>query len=175
MTKPTRWHVRSAKTQISLGIRPDWSESSLSAWRKLGSLATHWVHSEDSDQTGWMPRLIWVCTGRTLILLVLTWGGLFNHSKLFLMHFDDEKLTPPYSWAQLSKLVVNIQIGYETCNWSQLFILIFVFLFWAYSYWIQSVLASYYCFLIAHNGELIDLKLKKVIFTNLIFNRRLLL
>ena len=24
-----------------------WSESSLSAWRKLGSLATHWVHSED--------------------------------------------------------------------------------------------------------------------------------
>ena len=30
-----------AKTQISLGIRPDWSESPLSAWRKLGSLATH--------------------------------------------------------------------------------------------------------------------------------------
>ena len=41
-----------SKTQISLGIRPDWSESSLSAWRKLGSLATHWAHSEDSDQTG---------------------------------------------------------------------------------------------------------------------------
>ena len=40
-----------AKTQISLGR---------SAWRKLGSLATHWAHSEDSDQTGWMPRLIWV-------------------------------------------------------------------------------------------------------------------
>ena len=33
--------VRPAKTQISLGIRPVWSESSLSAWRKLGSLATH--------------------------------------------------------------------------------------------------------------------------------------
>ena len=40
MTKPTKWHVRPAKTQISLGIRPVWSESSLSAWRKLGSLAT---------------------------------------------------------------------------------------------------------------------------------------
>ena len=37
----------SAKTQISLGIRPVWSDSSLSAWRKLGSLATYWVHSED--------------------------------------------------------------------------------------------------------------------------------
>ena len=41
------------------------SESSLSAWRKLGSLATHWVHSEDSDQTGRMPRLIGVFAART--------------------------------------------------------------------------------------------------------------
>ena len=41
--------VRLAKTQISLGIRPVWSESSLSAWRKLGSLPTHWAPSEDSD------------------------------------------------------------------------------------------------------------------------------
>ena len=56
--------VRPAKTRISLDIRPVWSESSLSDWRKLGSLATHWVHSEDSDQTG-----------RTVILLVLSWGG----------------------------------------------------------------------------------------------------
>ena len=47
-----KWHVRPANTQISLGIRPVWSESSLSAWRKLGSLATHWALSEDSDQTG---------------------------------------------------------------------------------------------------------------------------
>ena len=39
--------VRPAKTQISLGIRPVWSESSLSAWRKLGSLATRWAHSAD--------------------------------------------------------------------------------------------------------------------------------
>ena len=41
MTKPTKWHVRPMKTQISLGIGPVWSESSLSAWRKLRSLATH--------------------------------------------------------------------------------------------------------------------------------------
>ena len=67
--------VRPAKTQISLGIRPVWSESSLSAWRNLGSLATHWAHSENSDQTGRMPWLIWVFAGRTATLLVLTWGG----------------------------------------------------------------------------------------------------
>ena len=47
MTKSTKWPVSPTKTQISLGIRPVWSESSLSAWRKLGSLATHWAHSED--------------------------------------------------------------------------------------------------------------------------------
>ena len=53
MTKPTKWHVHPAKTQISLGIHPVWSESLLSAWRKLGSLATHWVHSEDSVWSDW--------------------------------------------------------------------------------------------------------------------------
>ena len=73
--KTNKMTVRPAKSQISLGIRPVWSESSLSAWRKLGSLATHWVHSEDSDQTGQMCRLIWVFAGRTLILLVLARGG----------------------------------------------------------------------------------------------------
>ena len=75
VTKPTKWHVRPAKTQISLGIYPVWSESSLSAWRKLGSLTTHWVHSEGSDQTGRMSRLIRVFAGRTVTLLVLSWGG----------------------------------------------------------------------------------------------------
>ena len=62
-TKPTKWHVRPAKTQI--GIRPVWSETLLSVWRNIRPLTTHWVHSEDSDQTGWMPRLIWVFAGRT--------------------------------------------------------------------------------------------------------------
>ena len=50
-------------------------QSSLSAWRNFGSLATHWAHSEDSDQTGGMLRLIWVFAGCTLILLVLSCRG----------------------------------------------------------------------------------------------------
>ena len=75
MTKPTKRHVRQAKTQISLGIRPVWSESSLSAWRKLGFLATHWTHSEGSDQTRRMPRLICVFAGRTchIVGFVMRW------------------------------------------------------------------------------------------------------
>ena len=67
--KTNKVSVRPEKTQISLGIRPVWSESSLSAWRKLGSLATHWTHSEDSDQTG-----------RTVTLLVLSCRGSNNCS-----------------------------------------------------------------------------------------------
>ena len=42
-----KMNVCPAKTQISLGISPVWSKSSLFAWRKLEPLATHWVHSED--------------------------------------------------------------------------------------------------------------------------------
>ena len=32
---------------VKTQIRPGWAESSLSAWRKLWSLANHWAHSED--------------------------------------------------------------------------------------------------------------------------------
>ena len=75
MTKPKKWNVRPAKIQISLYIHPVWSESSMSAWRKFGSLATHWAHSKDSDQTGRMPSLIWVFAGRTchFVGFVMKW------------------------------------------------------------------------------------------------------
>ena len=63
MTKLTQW--------VCAQRCPGWSES----WRNLGSLATHWAHTEDSDQTGRMPRLIWVFAGRTLTLLVLLCRG----------------------------------------------------------------------------------------------------
>ena len=64
--------VRPAKTQVSLGIRPVWSESLLCAqWVAKDPSFLH-VHSKDSDQTGWMPRLIWVFAGHTVTLLVLS-------------------------------------------------------------------------------------------------------
>ena len=69
MTKPTKWHVRTAKTQISLGLCPVWSESSLSAWRNLGSLATHWAHSQDSDQ----PEHLSLCWAHSHFLGFVLW------------------------------------------------------------------------------------------------------
>ena len=36
-----------------------------------------------SDQTGRMPMLIWVSAGRTVILMVLSWGSSFSESERF--------------------------------------------------------------------------------------------
>ena len=55
-----------AKTLISLGIRPVWSESSLCAQWVAKSPGFLHADSEDSYQTGRMPRLIWGFAGRTL-------------------------------------------------------------------------------------------------------------
>ena len=62
ITKPTKWPVCPAKTQISLGIRRIWSKSSLYAWRNIWHLhvTTYLAH-----QTKQMQRLTWVFTGRT--------------------------------------------------------------------------------------------------------------
>ena len=64
MTKPTKWLCAQQRLRSAwASVQSD--QSSLSAWRKLGPLATHWAHSEDSDQTEWMPWLIWVFAGHT--------------------------------------------------------------------------------------------------------------
>ena len=68
-------NVCPAKTQISLGIRPVWSESPLCAEWVAKDPSFLYVDCKDSDQTGQMPRLIWVFAGHTVILLVLLWGG----------------------------------------------------------------------------------------------------
>ena len=53
MTKPTKWLC----TQRRLSSA--WASDQSLRWRKHGSLATQWAHSEDSDQTGRM--LCWFC------------------------------------------------------------------------------------------------------------------
>ena len=73
--KTNKVTVRPAKTPISLGIRKVWSESSLCAQWVAKDHSFLLADSEDSDQTGRMPRLVWVFAGRTVILLVLSWGG----------------------------------------------------------------------------------------------------
>ena len=75
LTKPTKWHVHPAKTQISLGIHPVWSES---------LLCTQWVakdssflHADSEDWSDWADASSWSesSLGAHAILLVLSWGG----------------------------------------------------------------------------------------------------
>ena len=91
--KTNKMAVRPVKTQISLGIRPVWSEASLCAQWVVKDASCRHANSKDSDQTGWMPRLIWVFAGRTAILLVLSCRGsciiaivlslwIFNHKSV---------------------------------------------------------------------------------------------
>ena len=65
--KTNKMSVRPAKTQISLGIRPVWSESSLCAQSVAKDPSFLHTDSEDSDQTGriniytcrWLSFLRW--------------------------------------------------------------------------------------------------------------------
>ena len=63
-------NVHQEKTPTSLDINLTWAESSLSL-----ILNYHWAHSDDSDLTEQMTRLIWVFAGCPLILLILSCQG----------------------------------------------------------------------------------------------------
>ena len=53
---------------------PSWSESSLCAWWVAEDLSFFQVDSQDSDQTGWMPRLICFCwVHRSFVGFVMPW------------------------------------------------------------------------------------------------------
>ena len=57
--------AHSENLQVSLGIRPVWTYSSLcTQWVAKDPSFLH-ADSKDSEQTGRMPRLIWVFAGRT--------------------------------------------------------------------------------------------------------------
>ena len=102
MTKPTKWHVHPAKTRISLGIRPVWSESSLCAqWVAKDPIFLH-ADSVDSDQTGRMPRLIWVFAGRTCHFV-----GFVTRWLICLSHDEKCQKIPFYGLLQLYLLFEN--------------------------------------------------------------------
>ena len=81
-TKPTKWHVRPAKNQIILGIRPVWSESSLSA--QWVAKDPSFLQADSEDWSDWADAqadlsLRWV----HVILLVLSCCGSNVISYLF--------------------------------------------------------------------------------------------
>ena len=118
MTKPTKWQMCSPKSQISLGICPVWSKSSLCAQWVVKDLMFLHADSEDSDQTWWMPRLIWVfagCTGHFVGVVVLQLNYCLTtsigqgHAKTCLMPYENNKHAdqPAHPHSLISTLVVR--------------------------------------------------------------------
>ena len=70
--------MRPAKTQISLSIRPLWSESSLSAWRKRGSLANQCAQVKTPIRLGECSSWSESSLGAHVILLVCHAAALFR-------------------------------------------------------------------------------------------------
>ena len=81
----------------------------LSAWRKLGSLATHWAHSEDwSDWVDAQADLIW----HTVILLVLSWGSSFyTVTHLLADCFTLFGLSPNWLWWNHSVAILGAALA----------------------------------------------------------------
>ena len=92
------WPVRPAKTQISQS-----DQSSLSSWRNLGSLASHWAHSEDSDETGGCPHAD----------QSLCWA---HRSFCWFCHDVAQFLFPKFAMNSLEKKLVKGQIIIEPCH-----------------------------------------------------------
>ena len=76
MTKPTKWLC--AQWRLGSAWSSVQSDRSLHCAKDPSFLH---ANSEDSDQTGRMPRLIWVFAGCTLILLVLSCHGSLSFSR----------------------------------------------------------------------------------------------
>ena len=102
-----------AKTQISLGIRPVWSESSLcTQWIAEDPRFLH-ADSKDSDQTGRLPRLIWVFPGRThFVGFVMSWlKSLSTYSATIWQKASDSSSTNSFflnlSWPCKRQTVCN--------------------------------------------------------------------
>ena len=121
--------VRQAMTQISLGILSVWSESSLCDLWEAKDQNILQADSEGSDQTGWMPRLIWVFAGRTghfigFVVLQLT----STYSFFFILHQDllhcyNRLFLSVPSFKYLStnvtkQSVQNSTLGKIFCNWA---------------------------------------------------------
>ena len=107
MAKPTKWPVHPAKTQISLRIHAVWSAFAVPLWEANDPILLH-VDREDSDQTGRMPKLIWVFAGRTgnFVGSVMLW---IICCRCFDFHLEK-------SWRFSSSSILN----WISCCWNNL-------------------------------------------------------
>ena len=84
MTKPTMWLYAQQRLRSAWASAQSDQSSLCAQWVAKGPSFLH-ADSDNSDQTGRMPRLVRVFAGRTLTLLVLSRGGSYNSFVTFLI------------------------------------------------------------------------------------------
>ena len=120
MTKPTKW-LCAQRRLGSAWASAQSNQSSLSTWRNIGSLATHWAHSEDWSDAKADLSLRWAQPSEA-ILLVLSWGGSYKTSFLTLTLSIDKqsKSTSAYKIGDMSIHSQNIEyFNQESHNFIQ--------------------------------------------------------
>ena len=112
MKKPTKWVCTQRRLESAWASAQSDQSSLCAQWVTKDPSFLH-ADSEDSDQTGWMPRLIWVFAGHTAILLDLSCRGSImytvkilnpknsdarkiccNYPKGWTVWFDDRVMSP---------------------------------------------------------------------------------
>ena len=93
------------RRRISLGIRPVWSESSPCAQWVAKDPSFLQADSEDSDQTGRMPRLIWVFAGRTCHFV----GFVMRQLIYTCIHNMNTIVTVGEYWTQMPGLTLGLR------------------------------------------------------------------
>ena len=108
MTKSTKWVCAQQR------LRSAWASAKLiRVFAVAKDPRLLHADSEDSDQTGLMPRLIWVFAGRTLILLVWSFrssntcwdSGLLGYNVLVMFVFSFSILITPWGKRGLATLL----------------------------------------------------------------------
>ena len=134
MTKPTKWSVRPAKTQISLGIRPVWSDwasaQSDQSQRcppeaKLGPKLPTERTAKTLIRLGGCPGWSESWLGTKVILFVLSFGGskcFFLESTyaahIHLITFFTFRIEPNMkSFSQANNIVLRRDIYIYSLNW----------------------------------------------------------
>ena len=101
--------VRPVKIQSSLGIPPVWSESLLCAqWVAKNPSFLH-TDSKDSDQTGQMPRLIWVFTRRHFVGFVTRWLNLHAQGRIQVFLIRGSYLLSGVQFDKFAQLFLKFQ------------------------------------------------------------------
>ena len=118
MTKPTKWLCAQWKLR-SVWAPAQSDQSPLSTWRKLGSLATHWAHCEDSDAQADLS-LCWAHNHFGFVMLQLIcnltsfhttrWWELFYFYELemLLLVFQQDAYVFYFCWILYSRYVCSI-------------------------------------------------------------------